>query len=246
MKEKEILPFEEFCKMAAINREEFIHDDSPDFIKKDKSLGIELAEYHTDLENGSSKAREHEGLLKTIIKKAMGKYKRIAKHKSNVYLFPNIRREITVKINDIAEKLAKLIAGNNDLEIELSYREIPKDLYIFFEHIHIYPKPDYLTEIKWEIVEWALISNNLNSIREILKKKETSLSTYYKKINENWLLIYTSYLPCVGLEDFGQPSTCGEITPELENAEFESHFNKIFFMDRINKKVIQLKQQKKA
>jgi hypothetical protein len=239
MKDKEKLPFQDFCKMINLNYDDFIHDDSPDFLKKDNLLGIELAEYHVDMENGKSKARDYEGLLNTIIIKAKEKYEVIAEPKSNVFFFPNIRREINFRINDISDEIAKLVARNNNTEIELGYKEVSATIYKIFEHIHIYPKPEYLNQVQWEKVEWALISNNLSAIKDILKKKEPKLSIYHKKANENWLLIYTSYLPCIGLEDYGQPSTCGEITPELENAEFESNFDKLFFMDRINKRTIE-------
>ena len=67
-----------------------------------------------------------------------------------------------------------------------------------------------------------------------IEEKEGKLTSYRQKCSQVWLLIVAN-----GLE----PSTFGELAPEIEEFSFETSFDRVFFLHHVDELVVELSTQ---
>jgi hypothetical protein len=70
-----------------------------------------------------------------------------------------------------------------------------------------------------------------SELQKIMRDKEAKVSTYRRQCREVWLLIVDR-----GFE----PSTFGDLGPEVEGHRFESNFDRVFFLHHANEYVAEL------
>jgi hypothetical protein len=70
-----------------------------------------------------------------------------------------------------------------------------------------------------------------SELQKIMRDKEAKVSTYRRQCREVWLLIVAR-----GFE----PSTFGDLGPEVEGHRFESDFDRVFFLHHANEYVAEL------
>ena len=83
-----------------------------------------------------------------------------------------------------------------------------------------------ITKGSWTSVRAAFVPTIAPpDLQEILRNKETKVSLYRRNCREVWLLIVAR-----GLE----PSTFGDLGPEIEGHQFESSFDRIFLLHQFD------------
>jgi hypothetical protein len=70
-----------------------------------------------------------------------------------------------------------------------------------------------------------------SELQKIMRDKEAKIPTYRRQCGAVWLLIVAR-----GFE----PSTFGDLGPEVEGHQFESDFDRVFFLHHANEYVAEL------
>lgn len=265
--------FREFCnhvKDANISFGDFKHTDSteyphkdsiPDFVKEDKSIAVELTEYHRDEHSNNEKGenlRKLESIGKSILKNASDHFRYLSpSRRLNVFLNPKniwqIQEEKESR-KQLSESIAQYIHSlpNDENEIDPDpFNPLPDDLSHFISYMTtertILDSDEFDSDDKkmiWQVVEAAIADVVTDSVDSIIKGKDEKIDSYKKNLEQNckiWLLIYSSRCPTVGIPDVGRVSTYGRITNELRARYFKTSFDRVYYFDKAESKVIQLK-----
>ena len=259
--------FKEFCnhiKDVNISFDDFQHTDSPeyphkdsipDFVREDKSIAVELTEYHRDEHSNNEKGknlRKLESICKSILENARDHFRSLSPLR-RLNVFPNLKniwqiqdkKKLQKQLSEsIAQYIHSLPNDNNEIDPD-PFNPLPDDLSHFISYMTtertILDSDD---EVIWQVVEAAIADVVTDSVDSIIKGKDEKIDSYKKNLEQNCeicLLIHSSRYPTVGIPDVGRVSTYGRITNELRERYFKTSFDRVYYFDKAESKVIQLK-----
>jgi hypothetical protein len=214
------------------------HTERPDFITKDRRIGIELAEYHQDLHvnRGGSEHRQREAVDDRLVHSAQLWYEANAPvPRLDVYFFPVLgdrphTRALKSHGATLGRAILDAVASGRD---ELSGEEVPEELQHFVSAVSFSPPPVYSPERpgKWQRVEATWLEVIVPALEHLIRDKDRLVSAYRAVAKEIWLVVHSARIPVVGSDSPIRASSTGRATPELLNSVFETAFDKILFLD---------------
>lgn len=219
--------FQSFCCHFAVAIHDFDFEDAPDFVKHDKSVGVELVSYHRDADSAAagigSPRRRWEEQLERLLEKSKQIYFSQMRPAVDVYAFPSQHR-LDVMPRDAAKTLADYVEGSGRPD------DVPTPLARIFERVEHTPTPPSQGESLWQLVSADWLDVGLRAIQCIIDEKEGSIEMYRRKARELWLVIYGSRMPSIGLSGAGRWSTHGQVTPELIRTTFRTSFDRVYYL----------------
>jgi hypothetical protein len=243
-KGKEQQIFKDFCEETTVVRyDDFeLNSEAPDFISKDRALGIELVSYHRDAPvagGRGSPLRVWESQLERLVGEARDHHRGHCQTRANVYVFPERgSRKGTLTIPpQAAAEIARLVA----LRLAGQRVGISALLRPIIEEMNVSATPDYQEECEWEVAIADWIDVDVKAVQAVLDGKEGLVTDYRKRASQVWLLVHGSRMPYVGAKpDDGRWSTCGHITTELATTQFRSSFDRAYYFDLEQRKHVRL------
>jgi hypothetical protein len=229
--------FRRFCQESVdlLVYDDFTCCETPDFVHKDGSMGVELVAYHRDacemqqgcpdekLQAGSN-LRRREVQLERLLDGA----KSLTPNSSRleVYAFPQ-RHNADPTPGSAKDELVRFISKSAAGERP----DLPPTLTTVFEAIKVYQiQPHEVSN--WQVVSADWVDVSIPAIQARLKEKNSLVPQYRRRARAIWLLIYGSQGVFVGPEDQGRWSSCGHVTRELETALFSSSFDRVYYLDQ--------------
>jgi hypothetical protein len=246
-KKKECDVFRRFCQenVGLLAYDDFNCCESPDFVRKDGSMGVELVAYHRDaceMQQGDpdekrqdgSNLRRREAQLERLLNEA----KNLTPNSSRleVYAFPRSRNADSMPssvpssakdelVRFILKSIASKAAADKPPE------RLPPILDAVFEDITVDEiQPHEVSN--WQVVSADWVDVSIPAIHARLKEKDPFVPQYRKRARAVWLLIYGDQGVFVGPGDHGRWSPCGHVTRELETALFSSSFDRVYYFDQ--------------
>ncbi len=210
-----------------------IPHEQPDFLVETRQgrIGIEHTEYvRTPDDSGGSSLRAREHNEDKLLWLASREYESRGLPPVTVYVHWNPHRGPTQSnIQERASALAHLVENN--------VPEVDENVTIRYPHPEWRSLPHEVTSLS--IYRWGNISDNLwTSVRgafvptltpvelqRIMRNKEAKVPSYRQECCEMWLLVVAN-----GFE----PSTHCELAPEVEDHQFETDFDRVFFLHHFN------------
>ena len=237
--------FGEFCRLALRHPSEYIAVDPPDYVRTDGGIAVELVQYHRDQGGQGSDARKLDESAKTLVEQARKHYEADFAERMDVYVFMHHRWQATrARVHKIAEALAELVSRHRNEEVEIAGEELPPTVADAISRVSIGPTASYQRESLWQYVAAALAEVLPHAVQAALNNKESKVSDYRRHARSVELLIYASPWPCVGAPAEVNPSSCGVVTDDLLRTQFETSFDKVYYLDRQWDKLIQLTVKK--
>lgn len=231
--QKEMDVFREFCTLQGMDFNDFFSPNPPDFVKNDRTLSIELTEYHKDPSENGSIIREKESNLDKLIGASKRYYESTYSAQKIVYLSPISNTAYPINFSQASHEIAQFVAVNDG---NFDFPVLPRCLQKYFSHISIHDVRPDIDQVIWQRIEAAIMNSNPDSIKDLVKAKESKIGLYRFFAPTVWLLIYSSGPLCIGKPGLGNPSTCGIITADIEQLQLATPFDKVFFFDRDNQK----------
>jgi hypothetical protein len=245
---RERAAFGTFCGLRGnLSPDDFDYIDCPDFVKRDRSLGVELVEYHRDadtsMERGSSRRRGEsqrarvEGLARQIYEAKGGK---------GQVLMVDFNEEILRTADQdaerrIAEDLAELARMTEGTIAEIDGSSLPEPLQLCVYHVTSYPDPSGGSP-EWLQVEAEAIDARVEALQATIASKEARVAEYRKNAPSVALLVHASTRGGIGVaSDEGRFSTCGVATDEIKEHAFESSFDDVYLLDLDSGELVELK-----
>jgi hypothetical protein len=203
-------------------------------------------------------ARELESICQSILKNARDHFRSlIPPRRLNVFLnLKNVwqihkKKKLQKQLSEsIAQYIHSLPNDDNEIDPDPS-NPLPDDLSHFISYMtteRTILDSDELdsddTKMIWQVVEAAIADVVADSVDSIIKGKDEKIDSYKKNLEQNceiWLLIHSSRCPTVGIPDTGRVSTYGRITNELRARCFKTSFDRVYYFDKAESNVIQLK-----
>jgi hypothetical protein len=229
--------FRRFCQESAgrLVYDDFTCCERPDFVRKDRSLGVELVAYHRDASEkqqsapdekrqGGSNLRRREVQLERLLDEA--KSLTLNSSRLAVYAFPQ-RPNADPIPGSAKDELVRFISGRT----QGKRLEIPPTLATVFDAITVYQIQPYEMS-NWQVVSADRVDVSIPAIQARLKEKDSLVPQYRNRARAIWLLIYGSQGVLVGPGDNGRWSTCGHVTRDLETAPFSSSFDRVYYLDQ--------------
>lgn len=220
-----------------------IDHESPDFlipIANGKTIGIEIIDYIRGQNSSGSIMRETESLRKRLISNSQTEFEKTDKTPLEVLFhfypgkrldsrdFPGLSKEIT---NFVSKSIPEKEKGW--VQITLNRRNTPQNSkfhnWIAWIRIfrHASSEPSF-----WSNSDSGWIDTGKTEIHQIIQGKESKITSYRKNCDEIWLLI---------IADGKEMSSIVALEDEVKNGGFQTQFEKVFFLDRLQKKYHTLK-----
>jgi len=229
-KREECDVFRRFCQESVdlLVYDDFTCCETPDFVHKDGSMGVELVAYHRDAsekQQAGSNLRRGEVQLERLLDEA----KSLTPNSSRleVYAFPRRRNADSITRaakNELVRFILERAAGEH-------LKRLPPVLEAVFEAIEVHQiQPHEVSN--WQVVSADWVDVSIPAIQATLKEKDLLVSQYRKRAKAIWLLIYGFQGVFVGPGDRGRWSTCGHVTRDLEAAPFSSSFDRVYYLDQ--------------
>ena len=197
-------------------------------------------------------ARKLESICKSILENARDHFRSLSPLR-RLNVFPNLKniwqiqdkKKLQKQLSEsIAQYIHSLPNDNNEIDPD-PFNPLPDDLSHFISYMTtertILDSDD---EVIWQVVEAAIADVVTDSVDSIIKGKDEKIDSYKKNLEQNCeicLLIHSSRYPTVGIPDVGRVSTYGHITNELRERYFKTSFDRVYYFDKAESKVIQLK-----
>ena len=226
---------------ASFPEGEVIPSEHPDFLVKTQArwIGIELTEYHVQEpdEGWGSPMRALEGTEDKVLRTASEQYqsKGLPPVVVNVLWHPHQaldRRRISKLAADLANLVQEhLPETGHNVTIRRrrhpAWRSLPQEV----ESLTVDRQINF-SENAWTSVRGASVPTlTPPQLQKKIRNKEAKVSTYRRKCREVWLLIVAR-----GFE----PSTHVDIGSEVESYQYESGFDRVFFLHHANEYVAEL------
>ena len=215
--------------------------ERPDFlVETDRGrLGVELTEYHISEpdEGRSSPTRAREATEDQVLRMAAEQYrsKGLPPVVVNVLWHTNQALD-RHRMPELATGLADLVQEHlpePNQSVTINERRHPARRYLPEEVASLTViRRESITKGSWTSVRAAFVPTIAPSdLQEILRNKEAKASSYRRHCREVWLLIVAR-----GLE----PSTFGDLGPEIKGHQFESSFDRVFLLHHFDGIVTEL------
>jgi hypothetical protein len=217
-------------------------NEHPDFLVETirGRVGIELTEYHVrePSEGRGSPARAREGTEDEVLRRAAEQYrsKDLPPVVVNVSWHPHQaldRRRISELAADLADLVREYLPEPNQ-SVTIRRRRHPAGRSLPEEVASLYIlRWRSISKSSWTPVRGAFVPTIVPpDLQEILRKKEVKMPSYRQQCPEVWLLVIAR-----GLE----PSTFGDVGPEVEGHQFESGFDRVFLLHHADEYVTELR-----
>ena len=229
-------------KFADFPEGEVVPSEHPDFLIKAQPrwIGIELTEYHVlePSEGRGSPTRALEGTEDKVLRTASEQYqsKGLPPVVVNVLWHPHRaldRRRIPELAADLADLVQENVPGpNQSVTIRdrdrLAERPLPQEV----ASLTVVRRKS-ISKNSWTSVRGAFVPTLTPSeLQQIMWNKEAKVLSYRQQCREVWLLIVAR-----GFE----PSTHVDLGSEIEVHEFESSFDRVFFLHHADEYVAELR-----
>ena len=208
-------------------------------------IGIELSQWYsqdTTSEEHGSRLRAKESAEQKVLQRAASGYERRGLPPVDVFVHWSLSNDPRlIKIDQLAATLIDLVEGylpeqGNNTIIRYprpGYESLPGEvvsLYIW--------RPKNITKTSW-VPFGAIFPPSLtgcDDLQEIVQKKEANVSHYQQKCSQAWLLIVANdlELPMVRL------SKVCNLAPEAKDSRLETTFDRVFFLDCLERRVVEL------
>ena len=207
-------------------------NEHPDFLVEASRgrVGVELTEYHVrePSEGRGSPTRAREGTEDEVLRKAAEQYRSngLSPVVVNVLWHPHQalgRRRISKLATDLADLVQEnLPEPNQSVTIRERHQRAGRSLPQEVASLTIIRR-ESIAKGSWTSVRSAFVPTiEPPELQEILRNKESKVPSYRRHCREAWLLIVAR-----GFE----PSTFGDLGPEVENHRFASGFDRAFFLN---------------
>jgi hypothetical protein len=219
---------------------EVVSSESPDFLIKSQPrwIGIELTEYHVQEpdEGRGSRMRAQERTEDRVLLRASEQHQSKGLPPVAVYVLWNPHRAFRRRrIQELATVLADLVQEHlPELGHEITirrghraWRSLPQEVASLSVDRRI-----NFSKNSWTSVRAAFVPTiTPPELQKIVRNKEAKVPSYRQECQEVWLLIVAH-----GFE----PSTYGELGPEVDDHEFETSFDRVFFLHHADEYVAEL------
>ena len=220
---------------------EVVSFEHPDFLIKSQSrwIGIELTEYHVqEPDKGwGSPMRAQEGTEDKVLRTASTQYQSKGLPAVAVHVHWNSHRVFSSRrVQGLAADLADLVQEHlpepgHEAAIRHrrhpAWRSLPQEV----TSLSIDLRKNF-SKNSWTSVRGASVPTlTPPELQQIMRTKEAKVLSYRQQCREVWLLIVAR-----GFE----PSTFGDLGPEVEGYRFESGFDRAFFLHHANEYVAEL------
>ena len=221
---------------------EVVSSESPDFLVKTQSrwIGIELTEYHVQEpdEGWGSPMRAQEGTENKVLRTASAQYQSKGLPAVAVHVHWNSHQVFSSRrVQELAAGLADLVQEHlpepgHEAAIRHrhhpAWRSLPQEV----TSISIDRRINF-SKNSWTSVRGAFVPTlTPPELQQIMRTKEAKVPSYRQQCREVWLLIVAR-----GFE----PSTFGDLGPEVEGYWFESGFDRVFFLHHADEYVAELR-----
>jgi hypothetical protein len=217
-------------------------NEHPDFLVETSwgRVGIELTEYHISEpdEGRGSPTRAREGTEDEVLRRAAEQYrsKGLPPVVVNVLWHTNQALD-RHRLPELATGLADLVQEhlpepNQSVTINERRHPASRSLPEEVASLHVIRR-DSISKGSWTPVRAAFVPTITPSdLRRTVRSKEAKVLSYRQHCREVWLLIVAR-----GFE----PSTYGDLGPEVENHVFETSFDRVFFLHHFDGTVTELR-----
>jgi hypothetical protein len=227
---------------ADFSEGEVVSFERPDFLIKTQSrrIGIELTEYHVqEPDKGwGSPMRAREGTEDKVLRMASRLYQSKGLPAVAVYVHWNSHQVFSSRrVQELAAGLADLVQEHlpepgHEAAIRHrhhpAWRSLPQEV----TSISIDRRINF-SKNSWTSVRGAFVPTlTPPELQQIMRTKEAKVPSYRQQCREVWLLIVAR-----GFE----PSTFGDLGPEVEGYWFESGFDRVFFLHHADEYVAELR-----
>jgi hypothetical protein len=219
-----------------------VPSERPDFLIKTQSqrIGIEVIEYHVQEpdEGRGSSMRAQEGTEDKVLRMASEQHRSKGLPPVAVHVLwhphqPFSRR----RVQELATDLADLVQEHlPDLGHEAAirhrshpgWRSLPQEV----ASLRVDRRINFSKNL-WTSVRGAFVPTLAPpELQQIMRNKDAKVPSYRQQCQEVWLLIVGR-----GFE----PSTFGDLGPEVEAHEFETSFDRVFFLHHADELVAELR-----
>jgi hypothetical protein len=240
-KARELAHLQRFCQnFAGFPEGELISSEYPDFlvITHQGRTGIELTEYHVQEsdEGRGSRMRAQERTEDKVLWTASDQHESKGLPPVAVYVLWNPHWAFNRRrIQELAAVLADLVQEHlPELGHEVAirrghsaWRSLPQEVASLSVDRRI-----NFSKNSWTSVRAAFVPTlTPPELQKIMRDKEAKVPSYRQECQEAWLLIVAH-----GFE----PSTFGELGPEVKDHEFETSFDRVFFLHHADDYVAEL------
>lgn len=207
------------------------HTDKPDFLVRDQAIGIEITcIFHNQLiQQEHAERRKIIELARTQCMKAGVRPLRVSVHFSDR---PTLRGSDR---GHLADRLSTLVCDNlppdrGCIELENEFDDLDR----FPEKLHHVDVTDYgANKHLWQsMTAGAIIEDFAGRLQSILDVKASKFPEYLKQCARCWLIVAA---------DWEFPSSFFEFSDAMQNHDFESPFERVFFVDGFTGDVFELR-----
>jgi hypothetical protein len=220
---------------------EVVSSESPDFLIKSQPrwIGIELTEYHVQEpdEGRGSRMRAQERTEDRVLLRASEQHQSKGLPPVAVYVLWNPHRAFRRRrIQELATVLADLVQEHlpelgHEVAIRRRYparRSLPEEVGSLTVDRRI-----NFSKNSWTSVRGGFVPTlTPPELQKIMRDKEAKVPSYQQECEEVWLLI--------GAHGF-EPSTHVDLGSEIEVHEFETTFDRVFFLHHADEYVAELR-----
>jgi hypothetical protein len=211
--------------------------ESPDFLVgfESRVLGVEMVDYIRSQNNGEAANRRKEIVWQKIVDAARENFEKdnnvllIANFHWYPHKFPS-QSEVTVLASYISSLISSKISLDESDRIRLGdddFDGTPLEEYLRSIIIHRVKKQSL-----WNTVSADFIEVQAKEIQELLSSKSNKVGEYLVKCSSVWLII---------VADGQYISSNVDLQPHTLQYSYSSRFERVFFYDRISRKVFRLK-----
>jgi hypothetical protein len=228
--------------LADFPKGEVVSFERPDFLIKTQSrwIGIELTEYHVqEPDDGwGSPMRAREGTEDKVLRTASAQHQSRGLPAVAVHVRWNSHQVFSShRVRELATDLADLVQEHlpepgHEAAIRRrhhpAWRSLPQEV----TSLSIDRRINF-SKNSWTSVRGAFVPTLTPAeLQQIMRTKEVKVPSYQQQCREVWLLIVAR-----GFE----PSTFGDLGPEVEGYWFKSGFDRVFFLHHADEYVAELR-----
>jgi hypothetical protein len=213
--------------------------EAPDFLVNTRHgyVGLEHTQWFRETDNlGGSPMRARESTEDKVLRLASSRYEARELPPVWVNVLWSLQDQPTAsRIHELANELAVLVEAclpEQGGEVAIKHRHpawgsLPPEVsYLSIRRNKIFSKN------LWVSTRGAFIPTLTPlDLQKRIKEKEGKIASYRRKCSQVWLLIVAN-----GLE----PSTFGELAPEIEEFRFETDFDRVFFLHYADELIVEL------
>jgi hypothetical protein len=212
--------------------------EAPDFLVNTGHgfVGIEHTQWFRESDSlGGSRMRASESKEDKVLRLALSRYEGRGLPPVWVNVLWSLQGLPTSRIPELANALADLVEVHlpeQDGEVTIKHphpgwRSLPREVsYLSIRRKRI------LSKNLWVPTRGAFVPTLTPlDLQKRIEEKEDRVTSYRQKCSQVWLLIVAN-----GFE----PSTFGELAPEIEDFSFETNFDRVFFLHHADELIFEL------